>query len=100
MVAKGWDGGNAELRTFKARANGTSGVAGFMLDVWGRHAHVKIGESCIDLVRNGASQARLTAAGCTPYRSKATIIAVVRECLGVVASGEYANSRAWGVMAK
>jgi len=105
IVQAGWtEGIGAELRTFKALqgGSGAGGISGFVRDVFGRHQHLMIGsgESCVDLVRDGAQEMQLRRAGCEPYQAKAAITATVRECLDTVAAVERANLRAWGVMAR
>eukprot|EP00928_Gymnodinium_smaydae_P073492 TRINITY_DN5668_c0_g1_i1.p1 TRINITY_DN5668_c0_g1~~TRINITY_DN5668_c0_g1_i1.p1 ORF type:complete len:947 (+),score=83.59 TRINITY_DN5668_c0_g1_i1:296-2842(+) len=105
IIRDGWNGGvGATLGTHKAKPHGSGagGVSGLVRDVFGRHRFMSIGsgESCVNLVREGAPESQLHQAGCEPYVAKAAVTALVQECLDVASSVEFANLRAWGVMAQ
>jgi len=99
-----WRGIGAKVATFKAPSaeERQGGISSFLRDVWGRHQHVKIGngKSCIDLVQSGATLSDMSKAGCTPYRSKAAMVAVVRECLDTASAVEAAILHSWSVTLK
>jgi len=101
-----WETGKvgAELRTFKAikGGSGAGGLSGLVRDVWGRHQHIRVGsgDSCIDLMYENPSADRIKQSGCGPYQAKAAMVAIVRECFDATAAVEFANVRAWRVMAQ